>query len=230
MIETLHWHTLHPRYLDAQSKVLDIGANYGLFAKIVTDRFSCECVAVEPAPGPFRGIPENDKITKIQAAVSGTPGTMSFLVDENNILASAITAADTEGSIEVEAITLPQLFDSLAWPRIDLLKVDIEGSEIAMLAACSDEFLSKHIAQISMEFHDFCGITPSEIVAQTLRRLHGLGFDSVRMSRIGHQDTWLINRNLLKISNAELLIIKHIVRNWFGFRRMSRRMLTAVKP
>jgi hypothetical protein len=30
MIETIYDHTVHPRYLGAQSQVLDLGANYGL--------------------------------------------------------------------------------------------------------------------------------------------------------------------------------------------------------
>lgn len=218
MIETLHWHTLHPRYLNARSRVLDLGANYGLFSKTIIDRFSCECVAVEPAPVPFSGIP--DYIKKMQVAVSSSSGTLSFVVDENNLLASAVSAPDADGSIKVKAVTLPDLLDGLGWPQIDLLKVDIEGSEIDVLAACSDAFISERIAQMTIEFHDFCGLTPLETVRKTLDRLHHLGFYSVRMSRVGHQDTWLINRRLLKISTLELILTRYLIRNWFGAKRM----------
>jgi hypothetical protein len=55
------------------------------------------------------------------------------------------------------------------------LKVDIEGDEIAMLAACPDEVINR-IMQISIEFHDFCGITSKKDVDKTLVRLHQLGF------------------------------------------------------
>jgi hypothetical protein len=45
MIETIYDHTVHPRYLGPQSEVLDLGANYGLFAKAITARFGCRRVA-----------------------------------------------------------------------------------------------------------------------------------------------------------------------------------------
>jgi hypothetical protein len=61
---------------------------------------------------------------------------------------------------------LKDLLDHLQLPRIDLLKADIEGAEISMLTACPDEVLGR-IAQIGIEFHDFCGITPA---AEVYRR------------------------------------------------------------
>jgi len=42
MIETIQDHTVHPRYLGAQSQVLDLGANYGLFAKAITARLAAD--------------------------------------------------------------------------------------------------------------------------------------------------------------------------------------------
>jgi hypothetical protein len=105
------------------------------------------------------------------------------------------------------------------------MKIDIEGAEIDALIACPDHLL-KSVAQISIEFHDFCGITSSSDVLRTLDRLRRLGFFSVRMSGFGHQDTWLINRQLLNISTSELLYIRHVVRNWAGFKRVMTRQLS----
>src|SRR5262249_16042051 len=76
----------------------------------------------------------------------------------------------------------------------------------------------------SIEFHDFCGITPLNEVRQTLARLHRLGFFSVRMSRIGHQDTWLVNRRLIDIRLSELLFIRYVTRNWNELKRVMRRL------
>lgn len=70
MIETIHDHTVHPRYLGVQSQVLDLGANYGLFAKAITARFGCRCIAVEPSPEPFAAIAETPLISKLQAAAA----------------------------------------------------------------------------------------------------------------------------------------------------------------
>jgi FkbM family methyltransferase len=226
-IETIHWHTLAPQFLNSSSRVLDLGANYGLFAHAITQRTGCRCVAVEPSPVPFHGIPPSDRIKTIQAAVGERSGTMGFRIDVENGLASALTN-DALADVQVKVVTLPELLDDLQWPSVDLLKVDIEGAEIGMLAACPDELLSNRIPQISIEFHDFCGITPAPVVAQTLRRLHSVGFESVRMSRVGHQDTWLINRNLLPVTKTDILFHKFVTRNWYGSKRIVSRFIERV--
>ena len=104
--------------------------------------------------------------------------------------------------------------------------MDIEGAEIEALAACDDASLAK-IGQMTVEFHDFCGLsTPQEVIA-TLKRLEKAGFFSVRMSGVGHQDTWLINRNVHEIS-TELQAIRHVVRNSAGAKRVLARQLVAI--
>ncbi len=225
MIETIHWHTLHPRYLGPESIVLDLGANYGHFSQAVTERFGCKCVAIEPSPVPFAAIPTGGKISKIQAAVAEKTGTAPFHVSTESTAGSLLHKDKAyTGTIDVPVYSLVDLLEKLSWPRVDLLKIDIEGAEIGMLAACPDEVLGR-IAQMSVEFHDFCGLTRDADVRATLRRLASLGFFSVRMSRVGHQDTWLINRQLLDISQAELLLTRLIVRNWMGLERVAARRI-----
>ena len=205
--------------------MLDLGANYGHFAEAITARFGCKCVAVEPSPEPFAAISKSPYISKIQAAVSDASGTMPFHIAVDSVASSL--AKDTSvgaKAINVRVLSLGDLVSQLAWQRIDLLKVDIEGAEIQMLAACSDELLGR-IAQMTIEFHDFCGLTPTGDVKMILARLRRLGFFSVRMSRVGHQDTWLINRRALRISNSELMMTRHFVRNWFGVKRLAYRTL-----
>lgn len=223
MIETIHWHTLHPRYLNSESRVLDIGANIGQFSRAMIDRFGCRCVAVEPAPHIFRSIPEHPKITRIQAAISHRSGRMLLHVsaqpDASSLLPSPHGHVST---IEVEALSLHDLISRLSWPSVDLLKIDVEGAEISMLESCPESVLRK-VAQMTIEFHDFCGITDPKVVAKTIARLNDIGFYSVRMSRYGHQDTWLINRNVVPISLSELVFSKAYIRNWRGLRRATKR-------
>ena len=205
--------------------MLDLGAHYGLFAHKIVDRFDCGCVAVEPSPEPFEGIPATGRISKFNLAIVAEPGEYRFHVREQST-ASALSQRDKSDHhqpIMVKGVSLEQFLRDLGWDGVDLMKCDIEGAEIDVLAATSDECLSS-IKQMSIEFHDFCGITPQEVVEQTLRRLEGLGFSYVRMSRVGHQDTWLINRKLCVISSVELLYIRTIVRNWFGLRRVVSRL------
>jgi hypothetical protein len=73
---------------------------------------------------------------------------------------------------------------------------------------------------MTVEFHDFCGITPKREVGETIGRLERLGFFSVKMSRVGHQDTWLVNRAACKIGAGESRFIKYVVRHWLGPKRV----------
>ncbi|WP_084800981.1 FkbM family methyltransferase [Bradyrhizobium sp. Tv2a-2] len=225
-IKTIHWHTLSPDYLGKSALVLDLGANYGLFASKITKELGCFCVAVEPSPIPFAGIREDANIRKINAAVGSAPGKMGFRIDNENGLASSLT--DGDGDVLVDVKTLPQIMEDLNWRTVNLLKVDIEGAEIDMLESYSDDFLRSSIGQISIEFHDFCGITPADTVAKTIKRLERLGFCHVRMSLVGHQDTWLINRNLNRISYLQLMYARHVIRNWFGLKRVISRLLASM--
>jgi FkbM family methyltransferase len=225
-LETIHWHTLAPQFLGSHSKVLDLGANYGMFARAVTKRFGCKCVAVEPSPEPFQSIVPTADICTMQIAVADKPGIMNFKISDNSLASSL----DEGGSIAVKVESLPNLVNKLGWDRVDLLKVDIEGSEIGMLSACEDDFLSKKIAQISIEFHDFCGITKPETVKDVIARFNKIGFASIRMSRIGHQDTLLINTKLLpSVSKFDIMIARFVTRNWFGFKRVIGRLFTSLR-
>lgn len=225
-LETIHWHTLHPRYLSESSRVLDLGANYGRFAKAIVQRFNCRCVAVEPTPSLFETMLADSRIDKLHLAVAAENGTADFHVSAQPTASSMhVKPHDTVSTFTVETRRLDDLVSSLGWSGVDLLKCDIEGAEIEVLASCSDEFL-RSVAQMTIEFHDFCGITPGKTVMDTIDRLERLGFWSVRMSRVGHQDTWLINRNLCDISTLECIAARHVTRNWFGLKRVFSRLVS----
>ena len=180
------------------------------------------------SPGPFAAIPAGAAISKLQAAVADKSGTMPFHVSSDSVASSLLHKAGSHTeTIDVQVFSLADLLERLAWCRVDLLKIDIEGAEIGLLARTPDEVLER-VAQISIEFHDFCGLTPLADVERTLVRLRRLGFFSVRMSRVGHQDTWLINRRMLDVSMSELLFIRHVVRNWMGFKRITARKIKAL--
>ena len=226
MLEAIYDHTVHPRYLSAQSQVLDLGANYGRFAQAITARFGCRCTAVEPSPEPFAAIAESPLISKMQAAAAAKPGTVPFHIALDSVASSLSrsTPNPVVDVIDVQALSLPELFDRVGARPLDLLKIDIEGAEIELLNSCPASILQQ-IRQITVEFHDHNGMTPASEVQSTLAWLHKLGFFSVRMSRHGHHDTWIINRNLCAISTAELKFLECVAPTWMGIKRVARRNL-----
>ena len=226
-IESIHWHTLAPQFLNANSTVLDLGAHFGQFAHAITERVGCQCVAVEPSTEILRNFRPSPRIKIINGAVGGKSGTRGFRFNQANPVGSAL---DDSSSVQVRVMTLPELMEELGWSSIDLLKADIEGSEIEMLDSCSDQFLSERVRQLSVEFHDFCGIVPLSVVKKTISRLEAIGFASIKMSRVGHQDTWFVNCKLLPIKPAEMLFHKFITRNVIGAKRIVARTFGRKAP
>jgi FkbM family methyltransferase len=225
MLSSFAWHTLHPRFIGADTVVVDLGANEGRFSQVIVREFGSACHAVEPDPWILARIPANERIRKYCLAIGGTVGRVPFSIAESS-LASRVVEHSGRGTetIEVEQTTLADFVRRFRIPRVDVLKVDIEGAEITAIDACGDDLL-RAIGQITIEFHDFCGIVPPAEVKRVLGRLERLGFSCVRMSRVGHQDTWCVNRRRCRISDLEIAFIRLFVRYYWGaFRVLKRRL------
>jgi hypothetical protein len=61
---------------------------------------------------------------------------------------------------------------------IDILKIDIEGSEYEILPSISDECYSK-IRQITVEFHDFIDTELKIKTEEIINKLELLGFNRI---------------------------------------------------
>jgi FkbM family methyltransferase len=220
VLDLIHWHSLDASPLNESSVVVDLGANAGEFATKMNDRFGVRVIAVEPNPALYARLCKLPYVTAFQAAISSRDGTARFVIDEND-LASRIGQADDTG-IEVETITLSSLMQRAGIQHIDLLKIDIEGAEIDLLMTAPDELL-KGIRQITLELHDFCGFVAQEDVAKVVLRMKSLGFHVARMSRVGHQDTWIGNQLFRRIGLTERAHIG-VLKYSRGLRRVFRKV------
>jgi FkbM family methyltransferase len=132
------------RVLERGFYCLDIGANCGYYSLIMADVVaeSGRIVAVEANPRlatlverslVVNGFKRNSKVLK--KAVSDTNGTkVNLVVPEGGYLGDATISrpADLPGDsiVEVETVTVDELTQD--WPRVDLIKIDAEGSEEAI--------------------------------------------------------------------------------------------------
>jgi FkbM family methyltransferase len=226
-VDSVEWHTFHPRFVSSKSNILDLGANYGRFSKQMAERFGCKCYAVEPSPQVFSELIRTNLIQKFQVAICGKTGPVELHVDNSDLASSLLQGPNSKqvDAVTVRGVRLEEFVRELGLNEISLLKMDIEGAEIEVLDSCSDSFL-RAIPQLTIEFHDFCGVVPHLEVERVVNRLKALGFFYVRMSRIGNQDTVFINTRLCRISALERLYIKYLSRNWKGFCRVVRRLVT----
>jgi len=114
--------------------VLDVGANIGTFSRRALAAGAAHIVAIEAAPDTAEALRRNlaepakaGKATIIEKAAWDSKGTISFEVGHG----MGNTAVENAGEhrIPVETETIDALVSALGLRRVDLIKMDIEGSE-----------------------------------------------------------------------------------------------------
>jgi FkbM family methyltransferase len=128
--------------------IVDAGAHSGLFSVLALERApSARVVAIEPNPQLLPIIEANlsgeNQWDLVPKALSDKAGEVTFYRNPGATQTSALdqTSAETWGTasepITVSATTLDQLASDFDLDHIDVLKLDIQGAEEAVLAAAS---------------------------------------------------------------------------------------------
>ena len=128
--------------LRAGELFVDIGANIGSFS-ILAGTTGARVISVEPIAATHARLTANIRVnglsstvTAYQRGLSDRPGTLRFTASEDTINHVA-TAADRGAIVEVEVMTLDALLGDEA-PT--LLKIDVEGHELAVLRGAEKTF------------------------------------------------------------------------------------------
>ena len=162
--------------------IVDLGANIGAFTILAAENDpESQVIAVEPFPSTFQRLSDNvqanqleDRVTLIQSAIHSTEKVVRMTSAESgHSYARRVTKSNVLESIEISGITLTSLLENHQISEVDLLKVDIEGGEYAMLEGCDDETLRK-CKVIAMEYHD------AKKRHLIWSRLESAGFECVR--------------------------------------------------
>lgn len=223
-IPMIFGHSFHARFFDHDSTIVDLGAHKGQFASEMIKNFGCRCYLVEALPVLFSQIAGDRLIQKFNFAMAGRDEPVELFVSgnpEGNTIIGA-PADGSGGSVTVEGVTLETFMARAGIGVVDLLKVDIEGAEVGLFEAASDEVLS-NITQITVEFHDFVpGAVSADEVAKIKKRLQGLGFYVIQFSRSTNADVLFINRKLSQMSRMEYWYIKYVVKYSRGIGRILR--------
>jgi FkbM family methyltransferase len=116
--------------LDGRLRVLDVGGNIGLFGLFALERWNVQQIrSYEPDPANARLLQATAAPHRCwevrEEAVSNRSGSMSFILGRYSESREAVTA---EAGVAVPAV---DLFDEAG--NVDLLKMDIEGGEWAIL-------------------------------------------------------------------------------------------------
>jgi len=155
--------TYFPReisFKDAKT-IVDIGAHIGIFCITSTKLVSktCKIIAIEPEENNFKLLQRNianNKITTIQlqrgAVWKNSTNRMMDISLTNNAAHSFFFGKDCGRKQLVQTLTLSDIMKKFDVKRIDILKMDCEGSEYDILMNCSRALMSK-IGSIILEYH-----------------------------------------------------------------------------
>lgn len=144
------------RELNDASYVIDCGANIGLSAVFFANKYpNAKIIAIEPDEQNFSFLKKNTSpypnVTCLQRAIWSSSENLQ-VIDPGNGGWSLQTRVSEEGSLK--GITIDEIMDEYDFPRIDLLKIDIEGAEKELFAHSFESWLSK-TRVIAIELHDF---------------------------------------------------------------------------
>jgi len=142
----------------AGDTIVDVGANVGFYAlKRALDSENARVIAIEPDPQTFdllqRNIRDNhaDNVECLNLAVSDAEGELWFLSDHVS-LNSRVVSQREPGAVAVAATTLDALVGQLDLTRIDFLKIDTEGHELAVLRGAEHAALPI-TSRVAVEWH-----------------------------------------------------------------------------
>jgi FkbM family methyltransferase len=129
--------------------VVDVGSNIGISALYFLTRDPATRVRLyEPVPRNVERLRANlagyeDRWTLREAAVAAAPGHVSFGVEDSGRYGGIGVA--TGAAIDVEAVAIGAVLEeALAEAdRIDVLKIDTEGTELELLGAVPPELLAR---------------------------------------------------------------------------------------
>jgi FkbM family methyltransferase len=161
-------HTLLPEFsAEEDSLIIDAGATEGYYTlKIKENNPKCKVIAIEPNPVAFKMLKKNVRanhlrnITFVNKALASRCRKIPFeVVDEIMAIGStnirAVKRPWLEESrikkINVDGITLKMLCQKYNLQNIDILKLDVEESEIEILK--NHKNLLKNIKKIVVEYH-----------------------------------------------------------------------------
>ena len=142
--------------------VLDLGGNIGLTTLFLADRFpKCQVLTVEPSPDNQEILTRN--LARLHAqgrcricpgAVWGSDTTLNLSAVPAGIGFDAIQVVP-RGSDDLDrpvpAHTVASLIQQAGFPHVDILKIDIEGSEVAVFRGPTDWLTL--VNTIAIEFH-----------------------------------------------------------------------------
>jgi FkbM family methyltransferase len=185
--------------------IVDIGANEGFYALAMKkNNPNVKIISIEPVKKTFELLNLNIKknnlknIISINKAITSKNGFINFesvpevsAINSTNIFLQKRDWLNLKRiyKIKVSSIRLENLFNRLKLKRIDILKLDVEGSEYEILKSSKKVLLKTK--KIVVEYHN------KKIKRECIQLLNKIGFRLIREEKGECADIYFINKKLI---------------------------------
>jgi FkbM family methyltransferase len=145
-------------FIQPGTVVIDVGANIGFFTKFFGDcvRPSGRVIAIEPEQVNFSRLSRmvqrsglNQVVETIQAVAAEKSGTLRLAINPEHPADHKIA----EAGVPVKAVVVDELLAERDWPRVSLIKIDVQGAEVMVLRG-SRETLRRFHPVLYLEVDD----------------------------------------------------------------------------
>ncbi len=142
--------------------VLDCGANVGVYTRVALDAGAKLVVAIEPAPENIESLKRNfpaeiaaGRVIIYPKGVWDKDDTLTLSIDPHNTAADSfvINQKPSNKTIQVPLTTIDKLVAELNLPRVDYIKMDIEGAETRALAGGRNSIAKHHPRMALSAYH-----------------------------------------------------------------------------
>lgn len=175
---------LQPGYLQlletlpAPKTVCDLGVNHGYFSlacehskRLRQDNTVTFYAGIDANPFCLQACQRNFELNLplgsyvTELGCIGRPGaTVDFYVDKNDLNSSALHKTTNSKCHRIPAFDLEAFFKKYFPDGCDLMKVDVQGAEGALLQYWGDT-ISRKCRAVMLEYHPYCGLKPGEFKA-----------------------------------------------------------------
>jgi len=193
--------------------VIDVGAHVGYFTLLAARQVGPQgkVYSFEPDPTNYRLLQQNIdangylNIAATQKAVSKALGSAKLILSSRDNGTHSLYGQDggDADTVTVDLVSLDEFFADEGWPKVDLIKMDVEGAEMDALEGMSRLLRESPGMKLVMEFNPAllrnASVDPLEFLAKPV----DLGF---KVSFIGDQEgtTPLDQSNASSLTDALL--------------------------
>jgi FkbM family methyltransferase len=158
------------------SVFVDLGAHIGYFTMIAAREVSASgrIFSFEPIAGTRAVLHRNVEANGLAAVVTVVPfassdkrETLRFVEAERSESSGIAVPGDRDRLVDIDAISLDEYFADLGWPRVDLVKMDVEGQELRTLKGMEELARRNPRMRIIFEFNagqlKRCGVSAEDL-------------------------------------------------------------------